>query len=111
MRPSPLVLILRAHRHAGDAAFKCQGAVDVGLGVEDEAAAALLDELVDFFPSRRRAILRQIVDKMKQADELILGNAEKAIESGEFDAALKAAISGGRSGSSPASSGSPTPAP
>ncbi len=80
----------------------------------ESAAAALLDELVDFFPSRRRAILRQIVDKMKQADELILASAKEALESGQFDAALEAAMraaSGGRSGSSPASSESPTPVP
>jgi len=103
------------------------------LGVSDEdfgramagdaieaATAAMLEELVDFFPSRRRALLTKAVGKFKALQETVLTAAEARLDSGLIEqrlaaelAALDAEITatllppGGPSGNSPASSASP----
>ncbi len=69
------------------------------------ATTALLEELVDFFPNRRRSLLRKALTKMNEIDDLELAVAET-----KLDGLEPARISGGLSGNSPASS-EQTPAP
>lgn len=51
----------------------------------DDATRALLEAIVDFFPNARRAILRQIVDRILAADERATGKIQQAIEDGALD--------------------------
>ncbi len=84
----------------------------LGGDVLDHASTALLEELVDFFPSGRRAVFRKALDKLKTLEALALETTTKRLESDELErqmvAALKnldpATIPGGSSGNSPASS-------
>jgi len=86
----------------------------------EQATSAMLEELVDFFPSRRRALLAKAVGKFKTLQETVLTAAEARLDSGLIEkrlavelAALDAEITatlqppGERSGNSPASSASP----
>jgi len=86
----------------------------------EQATAAMLEELVDFFPSRRRALLTKAVGKFKTLQETVLTAAEARLDSGLIEkrlavelAALDAEITatlappGGPSGSSPVSPASP----
>ena len=102
----------------------------------EQATSAMLEELVDFFPSRRRALLTKAVGKFKTLQETVLTAAEARLDSGLIEkhlarelAALDAEITatlqppsarrnetkpeaepsqpGGPSGNSPASSVSP----
>ena len=79
----------------------------------EEATNGLLEELANFFPSRRRELIKKALKKMGPLQEMALQAAEARLESGEIEAQVKAALdaaSGGPSMSSPESSGS-TPAP
>lgn len=91
----------------------------------EQATAAMLEELVDFFPSRRRALLTKAVGKFKKLQETVISAAETRLDSGmieklmarelaEMEAEMAAMLSapkvpGGQSGSSPESS-EPIPA-
>ena len=73
----------------------------------EAATTALLEELTDFFPSRRRRLLKRAMEKMDRLQELALQAAEARLESGEFEERLRAELeSGNWSGNSPGSSGS-----
>jgi hypothetical protein len=77
----------------------------------------MLEELVDFFPSRRRALLTKAVGKFKTLQETVISAAETRLDSGMIEklmakelAAMDEEIAamlrepGGQSGNSPASS-------
>ena len=87
----------------------------------EQATAAMLEELVDFFPSRR-ALLTKAVGKFKTLQETVLSAAETRLDSGmieklmakelaEMDDEIAAMLArpGGPSGNLPESS-EPTPA-
>ncbi len=77
----------------------------------EKATTALLEELVDFFPSRRREVLRAALDKMDQAQEkiakLALARLNDPKLDKQIDDAIEAAmggVSGTISGDAPGSS-------
>ena len=78
----------------------------------DTATTALLEELVDFFPSGKRTVFRKALEKLKKLEGIALETATKRLESDELErkmtAALKnlepASMSGDSSGNSPVSS-------
>ena len=87
----------------------------------DNATQALLEELVDFFPQRRRALLTKVLDKLKKLDSLALATVTDRIEKidldkvmsnavAQLDNDLSALLAGKPSGPAPGSSAS-TPAP
>ena len=87
----------------------------------DNATQALLEELVDFFPQRRRALLTKVLDKLKKLDSLALATVTDRIEKIDLDKVMSSAVAqldndlsallaGKPSGPAPASSAS-TPAP
>lgn len=47
------------------------------------AADALLEEIVDFFPGPKRKLLRQILDRTKEAEKKMLERLEKMVNSPE----------------------------
>jgi hypothetical protein len=83
----------------------------LGGDVLDVATTALLEELVDFFPSAKRTVFRKALTKLKQLETLAIETATQRLESGELELQMQAAISGTQvvstsgnsSGSSPAS--------
>ncbi len=78
----------------------------------DQATTALLEELVDFFPSGKRTVLRKALDKLKALEGMALETATQRLESTELEQQMAAALAaipgastpGDSSGSSPASS-------
>lgn len=79
----------------------------LGGDVLDGATTALLEELVDFFPSAKRAVFRKALDKLKKLEGLAIETATKRLESDELERKMLAALAGtpGDSpGSAPASS-------
>ena len=54
---------------------------------------ALLEELADFFPTRRRTLLQKALQAMKRMDEIALDMAQKRLESGEMEKHLSEALS------------------
>ncbi|MGD9856511.1 MAG: hypothetical protein AB7U20_16310 [Planctomycetaceae bacterium] len=80
--------------------------------VLDQATTALLEELVDFFPSGKRTVLRKALDKLKALEGMALETATQRLESTELEQQMAAALAaipgastpGDSSGSSPASS-------
>ena len=87
----------------------------------DLATQALLEELVDFFPQRRRALLTKVLDKLRKLDSLALATVTDRIEKidldkvmsnavAQLDNDLSALLAGKPSGPAPGSSAS-TPAP
>ncbi|MCG3181842.1 MAG: hypothetical protein BIFFINMI_04277 [Phycisphaerae bacterium] len=96
-----------AERNVSDADFGKALSGDV----IDTATTALLEELIDFFPSRRRAILRQAWEKVVKVKARLETEAEEKarilLADPKLEEQLMATLSGGSSGSSPASSASP----
>jgi len=88
------------------------GAAMVGDAI-DRATGALLEALADFFPSRKAALLRQVIDKGQTLAERLLARAEKRVADGDLDAAMEEVAAepatAGKSGGS-ASSSPPPPA-
>ncbi len=84
----------------------------LGGDVLDYASTALLEELVDFFPSGKRTIFRKVLEKFRKLQGIALEMVTHRLESDEperkMTAALKnleaASMSGDSSGNSPASS-------
>ena len=75
----------------------------------DEATAALLEELVDFFPKRRREVLRRAMAKRADLQERAAGAAIELIESGILEERVETAI--GEVFRTAGSSDSPTGSP
>lgn len=68
----------------------------------DAATSALLEAVVDFFPQRRRAVLRAVLRQTEAALDLAMEHAREAVEKTSAEATLAAA--GNSFTSSPASS-------
>jgi len=85
----------------------------------DAATTALLEELVDFFPTARRAVLRKTLAKVRKLEAMALDAAGRVLDSDKLERAMEAELaetdtrmeallasartSGSSSGSSPAS--------
>ena len=54
----------------------------------EQATSAMLEELVDFFPSRRRALLTKAVGKFRTLQETVLTAAEARLDSGLIEKRL-----------------------
>jgi hypothetical protein len=87
----------------------------------DLATQALLEELVDFFPQRRRALLTKVLEKLRKLDSLTLATVADRLDkidleavmtsaAAQVDKDLSALLAGKPSGPAPGSSAS-TPAP
>jgi len=68
----------------------------------DAATTALLEELVDFFPSSRRAVLAKALAKLRKLEAMALEVAEQKLDSPELDEQMRK-ILGDSSGPLPAS--------
>src|ERR1043165_2163580 len=58
----------------------------------DLATDALMEELVDFFPKRRRSVLGKALSKLTELESKALTLAEKKLDSVNVDAALESAL-------------------
>ena len=58
----------------------------------EQATQALLEDLVDFFPSRRRQILKQALGKMKTVETRALDLAEARLMGPELDKEINAIL-------------------
>lgn len=79
----------------------------LGGDVLDFATTALLEELVDFFPSGKRTVFRKALEKLKKLEGIALETATKRLESNELEQKMSAAIAsmpGNSFGNSPDSS-------
>ena len=65
-----------------------------------KATEALLDEIVDFFPPRKRKVLRMALDKMEEAQALLMTRAEEMISSKTAEEIVEEVINGAEDGSS-----------
>lgn len=65
------------------------------------ATDALLQGIVDFFPSARRALLQKILDKSRELDSAMMRASEEKLDAAMAD--VMGRISGATSGSSPVS--------
>ena len=64
----------------------------LGGDVLDHATTALLEELVDFFPSGRRQVFRKALEKLKQLEGIALETATRRLESSELEQQMAAAL-------------------
>jgi len=71
----------------------------------DHATQALLEELADFFPGKRRALLRKVVAKINRYMSESARISEERLDDPELDRQLTELIHGGSSTSAPESSG------
>ena len=83
----------------------------LGGDVLDFATTALLEELVDFFPSGKRTVFRKALEKLKKLEGIALETANRRLESDELERKMTAALNpepastpGISSGNSPDSS-------
>ena len=77
----------------------------LGGDVLDAATTALLEELVDFFPSAKRSVFRKALEKLKKLEGIAIETATKRLESDELEQKMLAALGarpGDSSGSLPA---------
>ncbi len=58
----------------------------------DDATSALLESFIDFFPSRKRPILRAAMGKLKEIEAGMLDVAEKALNSPEVNNQISTAL-------------------
>ncbi len=77
--------------------------------VIEQATEALLEELANFFPSRTGQVLRQMLQKMKTLEEMVLDAATARLESGEIEERLRAELQFGSSSTSSAESQGSSP--
>jgi len=61
----------------------------------DAASMALLEELVDFFPQRRRAVLAKAIAKLRKLEGMTLQAAEKALDSDVLERVVSQELTGG----------------
>ncbi len=55
----------------------------------EEATEALLEELVDFFPPKKRALLRKAMDKLDRFQDAAIELAHKKLDDPELEATLR----------------------
>lgn len=67
----------------------------LGGDVLDHATTALLEELVDFFPSGKRSVFRKALDKLKTLERLALETASRRLESTELEQQLRESLEPG----------------
>ncbi|MFN9290403.1 MAG: hypothetical protein ACK6EB_20235, partial [Planctomyces sp.] len=60
--------------------------------VLDVATTALLEELVDVFPSATRTLFRKALTKQKQRETLAIETATQRLESPELEQRMKSAL-------------------
>ncbi|MBL8818706.1 MAG: hypothetical protein JNL58_21945 [Planctomyces sp.] len=65
----------------------------LGGDVLEAATTALLEELVDFFPSAKRAVFRKALIKLKQLETLAIDTATQRLESPEIEQRMQTALS------------------
>ena len=65
-----------------------------------KATEAHLDEIVDFFPPRKRKVLRMALDKMEEAEDLLMTRAEDLISSKTAEEIVEEVINAAEDGSS-----------
>jgi hypothetical protein len=82
----------------------------LGGDVLDQATTALLEELVDFFPSGRRQVFRKALDKRKTLEGKALETATRRLESMELEQKMAAALAALPGGSTPGDSSGSSPA-
>ncbi len=76
----------------------------------ERATTAFFDELIDFFPGRRRHLLATAMKKVLHVQDLAITAAEQRLDDPALERQLRELMSSGSSGSSPASPAS-TPGP
>jgi hypothetical protein len=64
----------------------------LGGDVLDVATTALLEELVDFFPSAKRTVFRKALAKLKQLETLAIETATQRLESSDLEERMKTAL-------------------
>lgn len=72
-----------------DLAGFCSG---MGGDAFDPATEALLAELVDFFPNRRRPLMSAILKKERTLEEMAMTTATARLESGQAEKAMQKAL-------------------
>lgn len=91
------------------------GDEDFGRGLAgdaiDDAATALMEGLVDFFPKGRRDLHRKALAKFRTLEQKAIRNAEERIDSDELDKELDRRLESLNSATSSAASPESTPAP
>lgn len=76
------------------------------------ATTAMLEELVDFFPKGRRAVMTKALEKFRTLEAMALEAANKRLDSPQLQEQLNRALEGfGESSTSAPASSEPTPAP
>jgi len=71
----------------------------------DAATTAFLEELVNFFPKARRAVLRKALQKVKKLEEMALKAAAKVLDSKTLENKMKAELAAKLSDLDPPSAG------
>ena len=71
----------------------------MGGDVLEHATQALLEELADFFPKKKRALLRKALVKLKALEEKALAVAEKRLDGSELENEMAAVLGTGGSSS------------
>ena len=74
--------------------------------VIDSATMAMLDELVAFFPNAKRALLENLLRKLRTVQTAALNHAGKMLEQIDVEKIMEASLSGSPSTNSPESSDS-----
>jgi hypothetical protein len=64
----------------------------LGGDVLEAATTALLEELVDFFPSAKRTVFRKALTKLKQLEALAIDTATQRLESPELEERMKKSL-------------------
>lgn len=67
----------------------------LGGDVLDQATTALLEELVDFFPSGKRTVFRKALDKLKALQGMALETATRRLESTELEQKMRESLESG----------------
>ena len=74
----------------------------------EAATGAMLEELVDFFPSRRRALLAKAVGKLRTLETMVLTAAENRLDSPELETQLQQGVQAMLASAMPPSAGRPS---
>ncbi len=72
----------------------------------EQATAALLDEIVDFFPSAKRQVMRKILNATRRFEDIARTRLDRILQDEQFEARLVSELerSGGSFGTVPESS-------
>jgi hypothetical protein len=67
----------------------------LGGDVLDHATTALLEELVDFFPSGKRTVFRKALEKLRKLEGIALETATRRLESTELEQKMRESLESG----------------